>query len=114
MLNEPDPNYHGAVWTQAVKPLGPIAYIIKARVTLLRDCGQCMSPFNAYNFIQGLETLPLRLERHSQYAFTVAKFLENHPKVSKFIFPLPLSLILARSRFRIDGFPKEIHTISPL
>ena len=87
MLNEPDPNYHGAVWTQAVKPLGPIAYIIKARVTLLRDCGQCMSPFNAYNFIQGLETLPLRMERHSENALVVAKFLDKHPKVSKVIYP---------------------------
>ena len=87
MLNEPDPNYHGAVWTQAVKPMGPIAYIIKARVTLLRDCGQCMSPFNAYNFIQGLETLPLRMERHSENAFAVAKYLEKHPKISKVIYP---------------------------
>ena len=61
MLNTPDPSYHGAVWTQAVKPLGPIAYIIKARVTLLRDIGAAMSPFNAFLFIQGLETLPLRM-----------------------------------------------------
>ena len=60
-LNEPDPSYHGAVWTEAVKPLGPIAYIIRARVVLLRDIGACMSPFNAFQFIQGLETLPLRI-----------------------------------------------------
>ena len=59
-LNEPDPSYHGAVWTEAVKPLGPIAYIIRARVVLLRDIGSCMSPFNAFQFIQGLETLPLQ------------------------------------------------------
>src|SRR5579862_8954946 len=58
-LNTPDPSYHGAVCTQAVKPLGPIAYIIKARTTLLRDVGSAMSPFNAFMFIQGLETLPL-------------------------------------------------------
>ena len=61
MLNTPDPSYHGAVWTQAVKPLGPIAYILKARVTLLRDIGAAMSPFNAFMFIQGLETLALRM-----------------------------------------------------
>ena len=64
MLNTPDPSYHGAIWTQAVKPLGPIAYIIKARVTLLRDIGAAMSPFNAFQFIQGLETLPVRMQRH--------------------------------------------------
>ena len=63
-LNTPDPSYHGAVWTEAVKPLGPIAYIIKARVTLLRDLGAAMSPFNAFQFLQGLETLPLRIARH--------------------------------------------------
>src|SRR5690606_33346833 len=51
-LNQPDPSYHGAVWTEAVKPLGPIAYIIKARVTLLRDLGAAMSPFNAFLFLQ--------------------------------------------------------------
>ena len=61
MLNTPDPSYHGAVWTQAIKPMGPVAYIIKARVTLLRDVGAPMSPFNAFMFIQGLETLPLRM-----------------------------------------------------
>ena len=53
MLNQPDPSYHGAVWTQAVKPLGPIAYIIKARVTLLRDLGAPMSPFNAFHVHPG-------------------------------------------------------------
>ena len=57
LLNQPDPSYHGAVWTQAAKPLGPIAYILKMRVTLLRDLGAPMSPFNAFMFIQGLETL---------------------------------------------------------
>ena len=59
-LNTPDPSYHGAVWTEAVKPLGPIAYIIKARVTLLRDLGSALSPFNAFQTIQGIETLALR------------------------------------------------------
>ncbi len=87
MLNEPDPSYHGAVWSQAAKPLGPIAYILKARVTLLRDLGSAMSPFNAFTFIQGLETLPLRMERHCQNAKSVAEFLSTHPKVSKVIYP---------------------------
>ncbi len=68
MLNQPDPSYHGAVWTEAVKPLGPVAYIIKARVTLLRDLGAAMSPFNAFMFIQGLETLPLRMRAHCENA----------------------------------------------
>src|SRR5271165_5761658 len=63
-LNTPDPSYHGAVWTQAVKPIGPVAYIIKARTTLLRDLGAALSPFNAFLTLQGLETLPLRIERH--------------------------------------------------
>ena len=67
-LNEPDPSYHGAIWTEAVKPLGPIAYIIRARVVLLRDIGSCMSPFNAFQFIQGLETLPLRMREHCRNA----------------------------------------------
>ncbi len=87
MLNTPDPSYHGAVWTQAAKPLGPIAYILKARVTLLRDLGAAMSPFNAFTFIQGLETLPLRMERHCQNAEKVANFLSKHSKVSKVIYP---------------------------
>ena len=87
MLNKPDPSYHGAIWTQAAKPLGPIAYILKARVTLLRDLGSAMSPFNAFTFIQGLETLPLRMERHCENAKRVADYLSKHNKVSKVIYP---------------------------
>ena len=87
MLNEPDPSYHGAIWTQAAKPLGPIAYILKARVTLLRDLGSAMSPFNAFTFIQGLETLPLRMERHCENAKKVADYLSKNSKVSKVIYP---------------------------
>jgi O-acetylhomoserine (thiol)-lyase len=86
-LNTPDPSYHGAVWTEAVKPLGPIAYIIKARVTLLRDLGACMSPFNAFLTLQGIETLPLRMERHSANATSVAAFLAKRPEVTKVIHP---------------------------
>src|ERR1019366_5611225 len=87
MLNTPDPSYHGAVWTEAVKPLGPIAYIIKARVTLLRDVGAPMSPFNAFMFIQGLETLPLRMRVHCDNANAVAKHLAKHAKITKVIHP---------------------------
>ena len=86
-LNKPDPSYHGAVWTQAVKPLGPIAYIIRMRTCLLRDIGAPMAPFNAFMFIQGLETLPLRVERHNENAVKVAKYLAAHPKVAKVIHP---------------------------
>jgi O-acetylhomoserine (thiol)-lyase len=86
-LNQPDPSYHGAVWTQAVKPLGPIAYIIKARVTLLRDLGASMSPFNAFQFIQGLETLPLRMREHCRNTQAVAEFLNGHPSITKVIHP---------------------------
>jgi len=87
MLNTPDPSYHGAIWTQAVKPLGPIAYIIKARVTLLRDLGSSMSPFNAFQFIQGLETLPLRMRQHCQNTLAVVDYLKRHSAVTKIYFP---------------------------
>ncbi len=86
-LNQPDPSYHGAVWTQAAKPLGPIAYILRMRTCLLRDMGAAMSPFNAFMFLQGLETLPLRMERHCANALKVAAFLASHPKVTKVIHP---------------------------
>jgi len=85
MLNEPDPSYHGAVWTEAVKPIGPVAYIIKARVTLLRDLGPAMSPFNAFQFLQGLETLPLRIGAHCRNASAVAEFLHDRPEVQRVI-----------------------------
>jgi O-acetylhomoserine (thiol)-lyase len=87
LLNTPDNSYHGAVWTEAVKPLGPIAYIIRARVVLLRDLGAPLSPFNAFQIIQGLETLPLRIHRHSQNAERVAAFLQGRDDVTKVIHP---------------------------
>ena len=86
-LNTPDPSYGGAVWVEAVKPLGPIAYVLKARVTLLRDMGAAMSPFNAFMFIQGLETLSLRIREHSANAEKVAAFLESHDAVERVIYP---------------------------
>ena len=87
LLNRPDPSYHGAVWTEAVKPLGPIAYAIKARVTLLRDLGPALSPFNAFQILQGLETLPLRMREHCRNAAAVAEHLAAHPAVAKVIYP---------------------------
>ena len=87
LLNRPDQSYHGAVWSEAAKPLGPIAYILKARVTLLRDLGSAISPFNAFQIIQGLETLALRIDKHSKNAQAVANFLSKNSKVSKVIYP---------------------------
>jgi O-acetylhomoserine (thiol)-lyase len=103
MLNTPDPSYHGAVWTEAVKPLGPIAYILKARVTLLRDIGAAMSPFNAFMFIQGLETIALRMRQHCANAANVAQFLSKHPKVTKTTFP---GLMAGESKRRADTYLK--------
>ncbi|WP_059048960.1 homocysteine synthase [Paenibacillus senegalimassiliensis] len=77
-LTEPDPSYHGLVYTEAV---GPLAYIIKARVQLQRDLGAPLSPFNAWLLLQGLETLHLRVERHSENALKVARYLEGHEHV---------------------------------
>ncbi|HUZ75921.1 MAG TPA: PLP-dependent transferase [Stellaceae bacterium] len=103
MLNTPDPSYHGAVWTQAVKPLGPIAYILKARVTLLRDIGAAMSPFNAFMFIQGLETVALRMRQHCSNAAAVAEHLSHHPKVTKVIYPAAMTGEMKR---RADAYLK--------
>ncbi len=86
-LNTPDPSYHGAVWSQAVKPLGPIAYILKLRVTLLRDLGAALSPFNAFLFIQGIETLPLRMRAHSENARKAADYLATRKEVTRVIHP---------------------------
>ncbi|MBU2103260.1 MAG: O-acetylhomoserine aminocarboxypropyltransferase/cysteine synthase [Candidatus Omnitrophota bacterium] len=76
-----DPSYHGINFVEALKPMGNIAYIIKARVTLLRDLGPALSPFNAFLFLQGLETLHLRMPRHSENALAVAEYLSKHKKV---------------------------------
>ena len=84
LITEPDPSYHGLNFHEA---LGSQAYIIKARVTLLRDLGPAMSPFNAFLFLQGLETLHLRMPRHSENAYAVAKYLEKHPKVAWVNYP---------------------------
>jgi O-acetylhomoserine (thiol)-lyase len=87
LISGPDPSYHGIDFVEALKPLGNIAYIIKARVTLLRDLGPAMSPFNAFLFLQGMETLHLRLPRHTANALVVAEHLQKHPTVAWVNYP---------------------------
>lgn len=79
MLNEPDPSYHGVVYTEA---FGPAAFIGRTRVVPLRNTGAALSPFNAFLILQGIETLPLRMERHTENAMRVAEFLQQHDQVS--------------------------------
>lgn len=83
-FTEPNPSYHGVVYSEAFKEL---AYIIKVRVEALRNIGASPSPFNSFLFLQGLETLALRMERHSQNALAVAQFLKEHPKVNWVNYP---------------------------
>lgn len=84
LLSEPDPSYHDLRYAAA---LGPLAYISRLRTQVLRDLGACLSPFNSFLFLQGLETLPLRLQRHSENALRVARFLQQHPQVSWVNYP---------------------------
>ena len=89
-FTEPDPSYHGMVYWDAfgrLPDVGNIAFIMKIRVTLLRDIGAALSPFNAWQFIQGLETLPLRQRRHSENAIQVALWLSRHPLVNWVVYP---------------------------
>ena len=101
LLNTPDPSYHGAVWAQAAKPLGPIAYILRARTVLLRDLGSALSPFNAFQILQGLETLPLRMPRHCENALKVVDFLKSRAGVTRVIHP---SLQTGIQRERADRY----------
>ena len=87
LIAEPDPSYHGLNFVEALKPMDNIAYITKARVALLRDLGPAISPFNSFLLLQGLETLHLRMQRHSENALQVAKFLQGHPKISWVNYP---------------------------
>ncbi|PKN39293.1 MAG: O-acetylhomoserine aminocarboxypropyltransferase [Deltaproteobacteria bacterium HGW-Deltaproteobacteria-2] len=87
LIADPDPSYHGINFVEALKPHGNIAYITKARVSLLRDLGPALSPFNAFLFLQGLETIHLRLPRHSENALSVAGYMEKHPKVNWVNYP---------------------------
>jgi O-acetylhomoserine (thiol)-lyase len=97
-LSEPDPSYHGLTFAEAFGAVpdlgvpaypgeGNIAYALRARVTLLRDLGPALSPFNAFLLLQGLETLPLRMERHSENALAVAQYLKGHPAVEWVLYP---------------------------
>ena len=89
-FTEPDPSYHGLVYWDALGDfpgLGNVAFILKVRVQLLRDIGAAISPFNSFQFIQGLETLPLRIQRHSENALAVAKYLKAHPSVAWVTYP---------------------------
>ncbi|OGS20564.1 MAG: O-acetylhomoserine aminocarboxypropyltransferase [Elusimicrobia bacterium RIFOXYA2_FULL_39_19] len=104
LIAEPDPSYHGINFVEALKPLGNIAYIIKARVTLLRDLGPALSPFNSFLFLQGLETLHLRLPKHSENALAVAKYLEKHSKVSWVNYP---GLASSSDKARADKYLKK-------
>ena len=93
---EPDPSYHGLSFTEA---FGPLAFILKARVQGLRDTGAALSPFNAWLFLQGLETLHLRMQRHSENALAVARHLEKHAGVTWVNYPgLPSSKYAARAK----------------
>jgi len=98
----PDPSYHGVSYTEA---FGPLAFIIKARVQGLRDTGACLSPFNSFLFLQGAETLHLRMQRHSENSLALAKYLETHPGVEWVNYPgLPSSKYHARAqKYLPDG-----------
>ncbi len=87
LIAEPDASYHGINFVEAFKALGNVAYIVKARLTLLRDLGPALSPFNAFLFLQGFETLHLRMPRHCENALAVARHLEKHPGVSWVNYP---------------------------
>ncbi len=102
-LNTPDASYHGAVWTQAVKPLGPIAYILRARTVLLRDLGAALSPTNAFQLLQGLETLPLRMPRHCSNTQAVVDYLKKRKGITKVIHP---SAQDSEARARADKYLK--------
>lgn len=89
-FTEPDPSYHGINYWEAlgnVPGMGNVAFILKIRLTLLRDLGAALSPFNAHQFLLGLETLPIRQQRHSQNALAVARWLQQHPRVRWVVYP---------------------------
>jgi len=87
LITDPEPSYHGLQFVEAFRPVGNIAYILKARVILLRDLGPALSPFNSFLFLQGLETLPLRMIKHGENALAVAEFLESNPLVNWVNYP---------------------------
>jgi O-acetylhomoserine (thiol)-lyase len=100
-LNTPDASYHGAVWTEAARPLGPVAFALRVRTILLRDLGAALSPFNAFQLLQGIETVALRMERHCANAARVAAFLAGHAGVRTVIHP---SLQTGAARARAEQY----------
>ena len=104
LISGPDPSYHGVNFVDYLAPLGNLAYIIKARVTLLRDLGPALSPFNAFLLLQGLETLHLRIPRHGENALAVAEFLERHPRVGWVNYP---GLTSSPEKVRADKYLKH-------
>ena len=107
-FNLPDGSYHGAVWGSLVpEALGaPIAFSIRARVVLLRDLGPSLSPFNAFQFIQGLETLPLRFERHQSNAVKLADYLDQHQKIISVTYP---GLFKGNSKVLVNSYLNAGH-----
>ncbi|CAH2598780.1 O-acetyl-L-homoserine sulfhydrylase [Rhodovastum atsumiense] len=101
LLTGPDPSYNGRRWVDIARPFGPLAYIFAVRAGLLRDFGPAIAPQSAFQLIQGLETLPLRIRRHSENAARVAEFLASHPKVQHVIFP---GLQTGEARRRADTY----------
>ena len=87
MLNEPDPSYHGLRYAHDLGDLNPLAFILRMRLVPLRNLGACISPDNAWMFLQGIETLPLRMERHCDNAMKVAQYLSNHSFVKWVRYP---------------------------
>jgi O-acetylhomoserine (thiol)-lyase len=88
LFNQPDPNYHGLKWAHDLPPaLAPIAFALRLRTVPLRNLGACISPDNAWIFLQGIETLPLRMDRHCANALAVARWLKKHPKVAWLRYP---------------------------
>ncbi|MBB5046890.1 O-acetylhomoserine (thiol)-lyase [Rhodopseudomonas rhenobacensis] len=86
-LTEPDDAYPGVVWTDVARPFGPIAFVLRARMKLLADFGAAITPIAAFHLLQGLETLPIRMEQHNANAIAVADYLKDHPKVARVHFP---------------------------
>ncbi|HSH04334.1 MAG TPA: aminotransferase class I/II-fold pyridoxal phosphate-dependent enzyme [Anaerolineae bacterium] len=108
MLNQPEPSYHGVIYTEA---MGPAAYIARARTVPLRNTGACISPFNAFLILQGIETLPLRMERHCDNALAVAQYLQKHDQVAWVNFAgLPDSPYYELAQKYTDGKPSALLT----
>jgi O-acetylhomoserine (thiol)-lyase len=87
LMTEPESSYHDLRWAYDLGDLNPIAFVIRMRVIPLRNLGACISPDNAWMFLQGIETLPLRMERHCQNALAAAKYLKKHPQVAWVRYP---------------------------